>query len=81
VKFNNRIHARLLVAYHPQLSESRGLLVLGSFDFNPECMGRERYDAGIKTAHPDLISAATHLFEEIWNDPESVPLNEKYNLK
>ena len=81
VRFNNRIHARLLIAYHPQLPESSGLLILGSFDFNSECIGRERYDAGIRTRHPDLIEAAIHLFEEIWNDSESIPLNEKCDSK
>lgn len=27
-------------------------LVIGSFDFNTECIGKERYDARIKTKHP-----------------------------
>jgi len=39
-------------------------------------MGLERYDAGIKTSHPDLIESAVKFFEEIWN--ESSPLLEKY---
>jgi hypothetical protein len=41
-------------------------------------MGKERYDAGIKTTHPDLIQSALKLFEEIWNDTESTPFSEKY---
>ena len=75
VKFNNRLHARFLVAHRPAVG---GLLVVGSFDFNTECIGRERYDAGIITKHPDLVKSAVNLFEQIWNEPESVPLNEKY---
>jgi hypothetical protein len=78
IKVNNRLHARFLVAYHPQFKETRGLLIIGSFDFNTECMGKERYDAGIKTTHPDLIQSALKLFEEIWNDTESTPFSEKY---
>ena len=79
VRFNNRLHARFLVAHNlARDAPLRGLLVIGSFDFNTECLGRERYDAGIKTWHPDLVKSAVSLFEQIWNEPESVPLNEKY---
>lgn len=80
IKVNHRLYARLLVAYHSfdLVKEWTGLLVIGSFDFNSECIGRERYDAGIKTTHPDLIRSAVELFEQIWNDPESLPLLERY---
>jgi hypothetical protein len=82
VKVNNRIHARFLVAYNIWTQKEKqawfGLLVIGSFDFNTECIGKERYDAGIKTKHPDLIKAAALLFEDILNDTESIPLLEKY---
>ena len=71
IKVNNRLHARFLVAYNPAIG---GLLVIGSFDFNTECIGKERYDAGIKTRHPDLVQSAIKLFEEIWNEPESISL-------
>jgi len=74
IKFNNRLHARFLVAYNP--ANSRGLLVIGSFDFNTECIGRDRYDAGIKTRHPDLVKSAIKLFEQIWNEPESITLED-----
>lgn len=73
IKFNNRLHARFLVAYNPAIG---GLLIIGSFDFNTECIGRERYDAGIKTRHPDLVESAIKLFEQIWNEPESIPLED-----
>ena len=72
VKFNNRIHARLLVA-HTKIS---GLLILGSFDFNTECIGKERHDAGIKTSHPDLIKSAIKFFEQVWNDSETQALEQ-----
>jgi len=75
IKLNNRLHARFLVAHNPT-SKGYGLLILGSFDFNTECMGKERYDAGIKTTHPDLIQSALSLFEQIWNEPESLPLED-----
>ena len=78
IKVNNRLHARFLVAYFSELPEIRGLLVIGSFDFNTECIGKERFDAGIKTTHPDLVKSAKKLFEEIWEEPESTPLLEKY---
>ena len=78
IKINSRLHARFLVAYHPEQSESRGLLIIGSFDFNTECVGKERYDAGIRTGHPELVSSARRLFEEMWNDHESISLNDKY---
>jgi hypothetical protein len=73
IKFNNRLHARLLVGGHPTIG---GLLVIGSFDFNTECIGKERYDAGIKTRNPDLIESALKLFEQIWNEPESVSITD-----
>jgi len=78
IKVNSRLHARFLVAYSTHLYECRGLLVIGSFDFNTECIGRERYDAGVKTTHPDLIQSAIQLFEQIWKEPESMSLLEKY---
>lgn len=72
IKFNNRLHARLLVAHN----RMNGLLISGSFDFNTECIGRERYDAGIKTSHPDLIQSAVNFFEQVWNDSETCTLEE-----
>lgn len=87
IKVNNRLHARILLAYTPLLSSSDevpkclGLLILGSFDFNTECIGKERFDAGIKTCHPDLVLAVSDLFEQIWNEPESTPLSDQYPEK
>jgi hypothetical protein len=74
IKFNNRLHARFLVASNPPIKS--GLLLIGSFDFNTECIGKERFDAGIKTKHPDLVESATKLFEQIWNEPESVSITD-----
>jgi hypothetical protein len=54
------------------------LLIIGSFDFNTECIGKERLDAGIKTNHPDLVKSALQFFDGIWNTTESISLNEKY---
>jgi len=73
IKINSRLHARFLVGGHPTIG---GLLVVGSFDFNTECIGKERYDAGIKTSHPDLVNSALKLFEQIWNEPESISLED-----
>lgn len=73
IKFNNRLHARFLVANNPALG---GLLLIGSFDFNTECIGKERYDAGIITKHPDLVNSALKLFEQIWKEPESMSLED-----
>jgi hypothetical protein len=81
IRVNNRIHARFLVAFNSGLEEIMGFLIIGSFDFNMECLSRERYDAGIKTRYPDLIVSAVKLFEEIWNDPESIPFSKKYSEK
>jgi len=39
VKFNNRLHARFLVATNPAMG---GLLLIGSFDFNTECIGKDQ---------------------------------------
>jgi len=74
IKFNNRLHARFLVAYNPVTR--RGFLLIGSFDFNTECIGKERYDAGVKTRHPDLVESAINLFEQIWDEPESISLED-----
>jgi len=76
IKFNNRLHARFLVSHIPALVEQGGLLIVGTFDFNTECIGLERYDAGIITKHPDLVKSAIELFEQIWNEPESILLEE-----
>lgn len=79
VRVNDRLHARFLVSYIPGSHIWRGILLIGSFDFNTECIGMERHDAGIKTSHPDLIESAVKLFEEIWS--ESSPLLEKYSVE
>ena len=77
IKFNNRLHARMFIAYTPYAnSKTSGELVLGSFDFNTECMGRERYDAGIKTSHPDLVRSAIAFFDKVWQDSGSIKLEE-----
>jgi hypothetical protein len=78
IKVNYRIHARLLVARQTGFPQTLGLLIIGSFDFNTEGMGKERLDAGIRTKHPDLINAAIEFFDNIWKAPQSIPLNEKY---
>lgn len=81
IKINHRIHARFLVGYHPPTmprTRWRGKLVIGSFDFNSECHSKERHDAGIITGHPDLVQSAVELFDQIWNDTESIVLSEKY---
>ena len=72
IKFNYRLHSRLLIAYNSYPNHHpRGLLVIGSFDYNTECIGQERYDAGIKTRNPDLIKSAIEFFEQVWNDSET----------
>ena len=78
IRINNRLHARFLVAYHPSTDKLSGILVIGSFDFNTECIGKERFDAGIMTRNPDLVKSAVELFNEIWTEPESLSLLEKY---
>jgi len=80
IRVNNRLHARFLVAYSKSANSvlSGGLLVLGSFDFNKDCIGLERHDAGITTRHPDLVKSAIDFFEQIWNEEQSENLLEKY---
>ena len=76
IKINHRTHARLFIAHNPKLGEGRGLVVIGSFDFNSDCYGKERYDAGIKTRHPDLVKSSVELFDQIWNERESMSLED-----
>lgn len=78
IKFHHRMHARFLVAHNPNAPQFSGLLVIGSFDFNTDGLSLERYDAGIKTRNPDLVKPALKLFETIWNDSSSVPLEKAY---
>lgn len=73
IKVNDRAHARFLVAHSPGIG---GLLLVGSFDFNTECIGMERYDAGVMTMHPDLVQSALKLYDQIWEDQESIPLKD-----
>jgi len=81
LKLNNRLHARLFIAYNPTLLDQGGLLIVGSFDFNTECIGLERYDAGIITKHPDLVKSAITLFNQVWNESESISLEEFISKK
>ena len=81
IKMNDRLHARFLVAYDPPIMQEKGdpyhgLLLIGSFDFNTECIGRERYDAGVRTMNPDLVRSAVKLFDQIWVEPESKKIGE-----
>jgi hypothetical protein len=78
IRINNRLHARFLVAYDQRYPKEGGLLVIGSFDFNTECLGKERYDAGIHTRNPDLVKSAIKLFNEIWDDSSSVTLDKAF---
>lgn len=78
IKFHHRMHARFLVAHNPEAPQFSGLLVIGSFDFNTDGLSLERYDAGIKTRNPDLVKSALKLFEKIWNDSSSVPLDKAF---
>jgi len=82
IRINDRMHARFLVAYtlSGKMELMGGLLLLGSFDFNTECIGKERYDAGILTKHPDLVLSAIKLFNKIWEE-DSMDLNEWLDLK
>ena len=80
IKVNERLHTRFLVAYnkvveHPSVDYS-GMLLIGSFDFNRDCIALERYDAGIKTMNPDMVKSAVELFEKIWNEDESIPIED-----
>lgn len=77
IKVNNRSHARFLVAFYPYQEKVRGKLIIGTFDFNSDCLSRERFDAGIKTSHPDLIRSAIELFNQIWDERGSKLLSEK----
>jgi hypothetical protein len=82
IKVNNRIHARLLINWYPgsiTRKNPHGILILGSFDFNTDCIGLERYDAGIKTEHPDLLLSAIEFFEQLWEQPESKPLDKAFS--
>lgn len=81
IKVNSRLHARFLVAYHPSIEKGSGEIIIGSFDFNNECIGMERHDAGIRTSNPDIVKSAIELFNEIWEEPESSFLLEKYPQK
>ena len=80
IKFSDIVHARLFVAFNrlPQTEDYSGLLILGSFDFNKDGIAGQRLDAGISTKNPDLIKSAIKLFEEMWNDSSSIPLDKAY---
>ena len=65
IKVNQRVHGRMFLCRY---QEHKGVLILGSFDFNKEGMGEERRDVGIKTSHPDLIKSAYKYFNGLWDD-------------
>jgi hypothetical protein len=62
IKVNNMLHARFIVAFNQSISLLRGVLILGSFDFNTEGIAGVRFDAGVKTQNPDLVRSAVKLF-------------------
>lgn len=76
IRVNQRVHCRMLLCRN---REHKGLLILGSFDFNKEGMNEERRDAGIYTTHPDLIESAFTYFNKMWEDKyDTKPFNELY---
>jgi dihydrofolate reductase len=78
IRVNNRLHERFQVAHHPSIQDIGDILVIGSFDFNSDCLSLERYDIEIITENPDLVKSAFKLFREIWNDSSSVPLDKAF---
>lgn len=75
IRVNLRTHFRMFLLK----GKTKGLLILGSFDFNKEGMNMERRDAGIKTTHPDLVQSAYDYFMSVWEDEhDCTPLDEMY---
>ena len=56
------------------LIKRRRATLMGFSDFNTERRGRERDDVTTKKRHPDLLESAIRLFEQIWNEQESISL-------
>jgi hypothetical protein len=84
IRVNDRIHTRLFIGYSDRdlNTDSNGVLLLGTFDFNKEGLSEDKINAGILTRHPDLVKSARELFERVWEEKiDTKPLNEAYPLK
>ncbi len=66
------------MAYNP--IADLGWVVIGSFDFNSDCIGRERYDCGIKTRHPDLIISAMTFLIKFGMNPNQNLFNQSFTI-
>jgi len=64
VRLHPMLHARIL------LVPKRNFLIVGSGDLQTNCLGGNRFDAGIKSNYPELIGDALNFFNRVWNESE-----------
>ena len=74
VKVNVDAHARMFIGNHENPYSAE--VLLGSFDFNRDGMTRRKVNAGIQTGHPDVVREAVKLFDKVWENKRSIPLDE-----
>lgn len=65
IRFHPMLHARIVLG----ASE----IIVGSADIKSDCLGGRRYDLGIWSNNPSLISSGNDFIEKVWN--ESTPLS------
>jgi len=66
VRLHPMLHARIFC--YPQ----RRVVIIGSGDIQTNCFGGTRFDAGVWSNNPKLITDAVTFFDKVWNDNKSL---------
>jgi hypothetical protein len=69
IRYNDKIHARLINSYNVyKWGIESGEVIIGSFDFDRECISSSRRDAGIHTRDLEIVESVANFFDGIWED-------------
>jgi hypothetical protein len=72
VRIHPMLHARIFYIERDGSSE----VVIGSGDIKSDCLGGKRFDAGIRSNHPEIIADTIGFFSRVWNDDGAIELSE-----
>lgn len=61
------LHARIFCV------PDKRILIVGSGDFQTDCFGGSRFDAGIWSNYPELIKSAIDFFNRVWEESNPLP--------
>ena len=72
VRIHPMLHARIFYVLRDGSSE----VVIGSGDIKSDCLGGKRFDAGIRSNHPEIIAETMSFFSRVWDDDGAIKLSE-----